>query len=201
MALEVIGAGMGRTGTHSLKLALEMLGLGPCHHMSEVISRPEQKAMWRAVARGENPGWDTIYEDYRSAVDWPTAHYWRELSAYYPEARVILSVRDPEKWHQSVVSTIARTMGPDSDPETFGTSVIAKQIFGGRIDDRDHAIAIHNAHNAAVRAELPPDRLLVFEAAQGWEPLCAFLGVDVPDEPYPHSNTTGDFQARMQQRR
>ena len=99
MSLEVIGAGFGRTGTHSLKLALEWLVFAPCHHMTEVIAHPEQAQMWRAVARGESPGWDAIYAGYRSAVDWPTAHFWRVLAAYYPRAKLILTRRDPDAWH------------------------------------------------------------------------------------------------------
>ncbi len=195
MALEVIGAGMGRTGTHSLKLALEMLGLGPCHHMSEVMARPGQKEIWRAAGRGEPTDWDMAYQGYRSAVDWPTVHFWRELAAYYPNARIILTVRDPVRWHESVMNTIARSMGPDNDQDSFGVAVVAKQVFGGRIADREHAIAVHQAHNAAVAAAIPPERLLTYEVSQGWEPLCAFLGVPVPQAPFPHSNTTEEFRA------
>ena len=200
MALEVIGAGMGRTGTHSLKLALEMLGLGPCHHMSEVMARPGQKEIWRAAGRGEPTDWDMAYQGYRSAVDWPTVHFWRELAAYYPNARIILTVRDPVRWHESVMNTIARSMGPDNDQDSFGVAVVAKQVFGGRIADREHAIAVHKAHNAAVAAAIPPERLLTYEVREGWEPLCAFLGVPVPEGPFPHSNTTEAFRALFEGR-
>jgi hypothetical protein len=197
MSLEVIGAGMGRTGTHSLKLALNRLGFGPCHHMSEVITREDQSRMWRAVARGESPGWEALYAGYRSAVDWPTAHYWRELAAVYPAAKLILTVRDPEAWHRSVVQTIGEAIGRDTGGETFGARVIAGEIFGGRMMDRDHAIAVYEAHNAAVKAAIPPARLLVYEVAEGWEPLCAHLGVPAPGEAFPLTNTTEEFRARI----
>jgi hypothetical protein len=200
MTLEVIGAGLGRTGTHSLKLALEQLGFGPCHHMSEVMSRPEQREMWRAVARGESPGWDALYDGYRAAVDWPTAHYWRQLADVYPAAKMLLSVRDPEAWHRSVVKTIGEDVA-GGDPDSFGTRVISREVFAGRIMDRDHAIAVYEAHNAAVRAAFGPDRLLVYEVAEGWGPLCAHLGVPVPATPFPLTNTTDEFRARMAARR
>ena len=200
MSLAVIGAGLGRTGTHSLKLALGQLGFGPCHHMTELIGNPEQTQVWRAVARGERRDWDKIYAGYRSAVDWPTAHYWRELAAYYPQARMVLTVRDPDLWHKSVVSTIANGMAPGNNPESFGYKVIGQAVFGGRVTDRDHAVAVYEAHNAAVKAAIPPERLLVYEVAQGWGPLCAHLGVPVPDAPFPLTNTTSEFRAVMAER-
>jgi hypothetical protein len=194
--LEVIGAGLGRTGTHSLKLALDELGFGPCHHMSEVMTNPTQRDRWRAKARGEAIDWEALYEGYRSAVDWPTAHYWRELSEVYPDAKLILTVRDPDQWHRSVTKTIAETM-VGGDPDSFGVRVIFNEVFGGRIMDRDHAVAVYEAHNAAVKAAIPPERLLVYEVAQGWGPLCSHLGVPVPEAPFPLSNTTDEFRARM----
>ena len=112
MALSVIGAGFGRTGTESMKLALEALGLGPCHHMKEGLPNPEQISLWRAVARGEPADWDQIFEGYRSAVDWPAAHYWRELAAHYPDAKVVLTVRSPESWYASMENTILKVISP-----------------------------------------------------------------------------------------
>lgn len=200
MPLDVIGVGLGRTGTHSLKLAFNMLGFGPTHHMSEVMTNPEQKQLWRAKARGEPISWDALYAGYRSAVDWPTAHYWRELPEVYPDARLVLTERDPVAWHKSVVATIANAVRPGDDPDTFGARVIGKEVFGGRITDPDHAISVFEAHNAAVKAAFGPDRLLVYEVTQGWAPLCAHLGVAVPDEPFPLTNTTEEFRARMARR-
>lgn len=198
MTLMVIGAGMGRTGTYSLKLALGMLGFGPCHHMTEVIGNEAQKAFWRAAGRGEAVDWEQGYAGYRSAVDWPTAHFWRELSAYYPDARVILTTRDPGAWYASVANTISRGFGAEgNDPATFGVAVIGNTVFGGRFGDRAHAIAVYEAHNRAVRETIPPARRLDYEAGQGWEPLCDFLGVPVPAEAYPHRNSTEEFLSRQ----
>ena len=194
MTLEVISAGLGRTGTHSMKLALAMLGFGPCHHMTELIGNDGQTQMWRAHVRGEAPGWDALYAGYRSAVDWPTAHYWRELADYYPKAKLLLTVRDADKWHKSVVATIAKAMNSTNNPESFGRKVIGEQVFGGRIEDRDHAVGVYEAHNAAVKSAFGPDRLLVYDVAEGWGPLCAHLGVPEPGEPFPVTNTTVEFQ-------
>ena len=107
MALEIIGPGFGRTGTHSLKIALEHLGFGPCHHMFEVRDHPEQLPAWEAVARGEPVDWDEVFRGYRAQVDWPGARVWRELARHWPEAKVILTVRDPDEWFDSVQATIA----------------------------------------------------------------------------------------------
>ena len=197
MALDIIGAGMGRTGTYSLKLALEQIGFGPCHHMTEVNRSPEQKALWRAAGKGHLPNWDAAYAGYRSAVDWPTAHFWRELSAYYSDAKVILTVRDPQAWYDSVAQTVRFMMDAANDPESFGVAVIGNGVFGGRYDDRDYAIAAYEAHNAAVRTALPQERLLVYQASEGWGPLCAFLGVPLPSEPFPRTNSTAEFRARI----
>ncbi|MDK1373581.1 MULTISPECIES: sulfotransferase family protein [unclassified Sinorhizobium] len=198
MALDIIGAGFGRTGTHSLKLALEQIGFGPCHHMSEVGRSPEQKALWRAAGKGQLPDWDEAYAGYRSAVDWPTAHFWRELSAYYPDAKFILTVRDPEAWHRSVMQTIGPMSDPaTNDPASFGVAVVGQTVFGGHIADRSHAISVYQAHNAAVRKALPAGRLLTYEVSDGWEPLCSFLEVPVPSQPFPHSNSTSEFRSQL----
>ncbi|MES0099170.1 sulfotransferase family protein [Mesorhizobium sp. M0019] len=198
MALYVIGAGMGRTGTYSLKLALEHLGFGPCHHMADVHANPEQKALWRAAGQGQLPTWDAAYAGYLSAVDWPTAHFWREVSDHYSDAKVILTVRDPEAWYDSMAQTIGLTMdAATNDPQSFGVAVVGNTVFGGRFDNRDHAIAVYEAHNASVKSTLPPERLLTYQASEGWEPLCAFLGVQLPSAPFPRTNSTAEFRARI----
>lgn len=198
MALDVIGAGMGRTGTFSLKLALEQLAFGPCHHMADVLAHPHQKALWRAAGRGDLPDWDDALAGYRSAVDWPSAYFWQELSEHYPDARVILTVRDPADWYESMTQTIALTMDPlANDPESFGVAVIGIGIFGGRFEDRDHAIAVYEAHNAAVKERVPAQRLLVYDVSEGWEPLCAFLNVPQPSQPFPRTNSSAKFRARI----
>ena len=201
MALDIIGAGFGRTGTNSLKWALEELGFAPCHHMVEVIGNPAQVALWAAAARGEAADWDRVFAGYRAQVDWPGAHYWRELAARYPEAKVILSLRSPESWHKSVMSTIYPALVEGLTHEDEGRrlhaemayEIIVQQQFDGRLDDPEHAMAVFRRHNEAVKKEIPPERLLVFEAKDGWAPLCRFLGVPEPTTPYPSRNSSQAF--------
>lgn len=201
MALDIIGPGFGRTGTNSLKLALETLGFGPCHHMFEVRDNPEQLPAWQAAARGERVDWDRMFQGYRSQTDWPGARYWRELATHYPEARVILTVRDPDAWFDSVQATIvpflaARGQHPSPHVNAIaemGHEAIVTQVFADRLTDRAHATRVFRDHVAEVQATIPPDRLLTFEVRQGWEPLCAFLGRDVPDQPFPKTNSSKQF--------
>ena len=196
MTLSFIGAGFGRTGTMSLKLALEQLGLGPCYHMTEVFKNPAAPDWWYAAA--QNPAkadWGKIFAGYASTVDWPNATYWKELAEAYPDAKVILTERDPDTWFESTQATIFADRGP-MDPEAPFPRMVRKvvyDLFDGRIHDRDHAIAVFKAHNAQVRATIPPERLLVYEVAQGWKPLCDFLGVPVPGEAMPKVNTREQF--------
>ena len=200
MALAVIGAGFGRTGTESMKLALEALGLGPCHHMREVTANPAQLTTWRAVAQGARPDWSDVFAGYHSAVDWPAAYFWRELSAYYPEAKVLLTVRSAESWYESMANTIFKVLKASTEPASVGIKVVAEGVFGGRLDDRAHAIAVYEKNIADVKAAFPPERLLVYELGSGWAPLCAFLGEPVPDMPYPRTNSTEAFNAGAAER-
>lgn len=204
MPLKVVGAGFGRTGTNSLKLALEQLGFGPCHHMFEVRDNPDQLPYWQAIARGETPDWDAIFADYNASVDWPSARFWRELAAHFADARVLLSVRSPESWIKSVHATIwpslrdREKLEPGSRRDRLDTSyeLVVRQTFDERLDDAAYAMSVFRAHNEAVQREIPPERLLVYTVGDGWEPLCRFLGVDVPDTPYPHTNSTAEFRER-----
>jgi hypothetical protein len=199
MTLRVIGAGFGRTGTDSMRQALEMLGFGPCHHMREVMAKPEQRALWRAVAAGAAPDWDHIFKGYVSAVDWPSAFYWRELSRHYPDAKMLLTVRSSESWYESMTMTIFKGISKDDDPASLGIQLITKRVFDDRIDDRDHVIATYEKNNAEVKAAFGPERLLAFEIGDGWGPLCRFLGVAIPDAPYPHANSTAAFRSEFVQ--
>lgn len=201
MALQVIGAGLGRTGTLTLKTALEMLGFGPCHHMLEVFANPQQVPFWNRAADGEPVEWEDVFADYRASVDWPSAHFYAELADRYPQAKVILSLRDPQRWFDSMSETILKSMammgldkGPPAanHPLRFGGVIIPQNTFGYDFSEAN-VIAAFNRHNAQVRRRIPADRLLVFEAAQGWEPLCAFLGVPVPDKPFPRVNSREEF--------
>lgn len=201
MGLEIIGPGFGRTGTNSLKVALEALGFGPCHHMFEVRDNPDALPVWEAAARGEPMDWGDVFRDYRSQVDWPGARYWRELARRFPDARVVLTVRDPDDWFDSVQATIMPLLaarGTHPSPHVnriadMAHETVAVQVFGDRMADRDHAIRVFRDHVATVKSEIPADRLLVFDPRDGWEPLCAFLEVDVPDMPFPRTNSSKEF--------
>jgi Sulfotransferase domain len=201
MPLEIIGPGFGRTGTNSLKLALEQLGFGPCHHMFEVRDHPEQLANWEAAARGERVDWDHVFSGYKSQVDWPGARYWRELAQHYKKAKVILSVRDPDSWFDSVQATIApfvAARGTHPSPHAnaiaeMGYQTVSVQVFGDRLSDRDHATRIFRRHIAEVQSEIPSDRLLTFDLRSGWKPLCEFLEVEAPDIPFPKTNSSKAF--------
>ena len=202
MGLSVIGAGLGRTGTMSLKLALEQLGQGPTHHMSEVIKDPPQASFWARAFDGEAVDWDEGLKGYGSSCDWPSAWFWEPMAKHWPDAKIVLTVRDPDKWFASTQETIFHGDGPGAIPiEPIGTmmrKLVKAAGLENHLHDRDTAVAMFEAHNAQVRAACPPERLLVYEVSQGWEPLCAHLGVPVPDAPFPKSNTTEEFQARRE---
>ena len=206
MALKVVGAGFGRTGTLSLKTALERLGFGPCYHMMEVFPRPEHVAMWHRLAFEHTMDWDEIFRGFQATVDWPAARWWREIAAHYPDAKVLLSVRDPEAWYKSMSDTIYQPMkspAPDGAPEIvrlqsemIRRSVLA-ETFDNRFEDKAHAIEVFKRHNQAVRDAIDPARLLVFDVREGWTPLCRFLGVPIPGEPFPRLNDTATTQAMI----
>jgi hypothetical protein len=206
--LDVIGAGFGRTGTLSLKLALERLGFGPCHHMLELIDDPVQLALWSRVGQEpESVDWDAVFRGYRATADWPGVRFWRQITDHFAGAKVILTTRDPRQWYESAHASIYRavTAPVTGDPlAARRREIVARLVwdgeFGGRFGDAAYAIRVFNEHNEAVRRRIAADRLLVFEVTQGWEPLCAFLGVPVPDEPFPRSNDRREFAERVARR-
>ena len=202
MSLAVIGPGFGRTGTMSLKHALERLGFGPCHHMEEVFAHPEQIPHWQAVAASRPVVWDDVFAGYRSQVDWPGAHPWRELAIAYPQSKVILSVRPEAAWWTSFSATIGALFdAPDQVPlpphlRTMRDVVIEMvqvQTFGCPSTDREGVLAAYRRRTEEVCAAIPAERLLVFDVAEGWAPLCRFLDVPVPDVPFPRLNSTEQF--------
>jgi len=220
--LSVIGAGLGRTGTLSLHAALERLGFSPCEHMTNCFAHPERFGLWLEAARrkraGEAIDWRPLFASYRATVDWPGAYFRRELIAAHPEANVILTVREPERWYESARKTIyaasqARTasssarllygllgwLKPDA-ARGFRTvqETVWEGTLGGKFEDRAAAIRLFEEHNHEVAATVAPERLLVFDVKQGWEPLCNFLDVPVPTgEPFPHVNDAADFSRRQ----
>jgi hypothetical protein len=193
MALSVIGAGFGRTGTLSLKLALEQLGFGPCYHMVEVFKNPAAPGYWEAAADREPVDWDEVFAGYGATVDWPGATFYAELARAYPEAKVVLTLRDPEAWFASTQATIfGRAFDTDVPFDRMIHKVIGR-LFDQRLHDKAHVIEVYNRHNETVQQLIPPERLLVYNLAEGWAPLCAFLGVAEPDTPMPKLNSTEDF--------
>jgi hypothetical protein len=206
VALEIVGTGFGRTGTLSLKLALEQLGLGPCYHMIEVAQNPGHSVLWSAAQDGARTDWAALFASYRATVDWPSTAFWRQIVDAHPNARVIHSERPAAAWYQSMRSTIYQVMKhptPDNAPPAMheqlemARKLILRGVFDDRFEDEAHAIAVYEAHNARVKREIPSERRLVYELGQGWEPLCKFLGVPVPPTPYPRVNTTEEFVARF----
>lgn len=211
MSLAVIGAGWGRTATTSLKSALETLGFAPCHHMHDVLARQaEQVPFFQAAVDGEDMEWDELFANYKAAVDWPASHYWRELAEYYPDAKVILSVRDEESWWRSFSRTILIPMQVPlediEDPQRLALSrmvntLVADRVFKCPPDDKDAVLARYRAHIEDVQQSLPPSRLLTLEPGTEWEPLCEFLDCEVPDQAYPFLNTSKDFEEEKEEYR
>ncbi|HVT21794.1 MAG TPA: sulfotransferase [Mycobacteriales bacterium] len=201
MALRVVGAGLGRTGTNSLKLALERLLGEPCYHMLEVFPRPEHPPLWAGAYDGTAPDWDALFTGFGAAVDWPAAGLWRDIADAYPDALILLSVRDPDSWWRSASSTIFQGMEMviGGDPDNAWTQMASKMVtaFCPEWRDESAAKAAFLAHNEQVRRAAPADRLLEWQASDGWVPICERLGLPVPDEPFPHVNTTEDFRAML----
>jgi Sulfotransferase domain len=201
MALRVIGAGLGRTGTHSLKVALEQLLGGPCYHMLEVMAHPDHIASWRAATQGGFKDWDRLLAGFQAAVDWPSAAFWPELCQAYPDAVVLLSTRrDAEAWWKSANETIfvgLRDSAARQQPILQMASELLAARFCSDLGNKQAAITAYERHNAAVRAAVPKAKLIDWQPDQGWGPICAGLRIPVPVTPFPHVNTTEEFQAKF----
>jgi hypothetical protein len=214
--VKVIGAGFGRTGTASLKSALEELGFGPCYHMMEVFEHPEHADFWETVWRGEPVNWDKVLGGYEATVDWPACTFYGEFMERNPEAKVLLSVRDPERWYESMRSTIYELTKLSTRslfsrvslallaffrfgtftirPLQMGEQIGLQGTFEGKFEDKRHAIEVFNRHNEEVKRRVPKERLLVYDVKEGWGPLCEFLGVEEPDKPFPRLNDAAEVQ-------
>ncbi|MCV2868482.1 hypothetical protein OEW28_07560 [Defluviimonas sp. WL0002] len=201
MTLRVIGSGFGRTGTMSVKRALEMLGIGKCHHMGEIYGNFWQVPYWQAASRGESVDWEFLLSGYGASIDWPSAHFWRELSVAFPDARIIHTTRSAESWWQSYSDTIMKFIdagmelpdGPIRDMCDWCVQTIGEKTFGSDFRDQEAGLKAFDRRLAEVREAIPEDRLLVFDVAEGWAPLCDFLGVPVPKVPFPRTNDRRDF--------
>jgi hypothetical protein len=197
MEIAVVGAGVGRTGTHSLKLALEQLYGSPCHHMTEMMADPTQVPAWSDAINGRPVDWSVMLASYRTIVDWPGASFWPELAAANPDALVLLSVRDPESWYRSASNTIFVSfdhMPPHLQPWMDEVRKLLADRFSDRFDDPTAMMDAFQRHNDAVRAGVPSSQLLEWSAGDGWEPICDRLGLPVPAEPFPMTNTTQEFR-------
>jgi hypothetical protein len=221
MTIEVIGAGFGRTGTLSLKVALEELGFGPCYHMSELFERPEHIRHWEVAAQGEPVDWEEIFHGYRATMDWPGGAFYEELMEKYPDAKVIITVRDPQRWYESARSTIFGIQRVASSSPLFSlaaafvprvrsirrsvlmvSGLASNVMFDGRFEDREYAIGAFERWNEEVKERVPAGRLLVYEVKEGWGPLCEFLGVEAPrNKPFPHLNDAEVFSGRIRRMR
>lgn len=197
MSLKLIGAGVGRTGTLSLRQALETLLGEPCYHMFEVRDHPEHIPVWHAAARAEPVHWRGLLSPYGAAVDWPAAAFWPEIAEAFPEAVIVLSTRDAEGWWRSASSTIFQAIQGVTGPWREMVDAMLAARFTSEIHDHDAALAAFEAHNRAVRARAPAARLVEWQAGDGWAPICAALGLPVPDLPFPHVNSTEEFRAKV----
>ena len=217
MSIQLIGAGFGRTGTTSLEAALEKLGFGPCYGMEDAFGSPDHAGAWDVAARGGRVDWHALLDGYRSTLDWPAASFYEEIMEAYPEAKVILTVRNPESWYESTRNTIygvpktvyaspvlslLRLFSPRTSRASRMTEgVIWEGTFSGRFEDKEHAISIFERHVEDVKGRVPRGKLLVYSVKQGWGPLCEFLGVEEPvDEPFPHLNDTRSFLGEIRRR-
>lgn len=202
--MKIIGAGFGRTGTTSLRAALVQLGFGPCYHMLEIALKLRHARTWLAAAQGQPVDWQHFLRNYQATLDYPASAFYRELMEAFPDAKVLLSVRDPDRWYKSTLNTIyaqpaftpllRRLFPPLRTMTLMVHATIWDRIFHGRFEDRDYAISIFNQHIENVKASVPPDKLLIFDVKEGWGPLCDFLDVPVPAEPFPHLNDRVTFE-------
>jgi len=201
--MKIIGCGFGRTGSMSMKIALEQLGFGPCHHMDEVIANPEKHLpFWLAASKGEDVNWDDALKGYESCVDWPSAAYWSVLAEHYPDAKILLTTRSAESWYNSISNTIFKIIGdtmdapPNEAPNPFGEMLghmVLENTFQGNITDRDHCINIFNQNVQAVKNTFKGDKLFVYNIGDGWDGLCRWLDVPIPDMPFPRTNNQEEF--------
>jgi hypothetical protein len=213
--MKIIGAGMPRTGTLTQKMALEMLGFGPCYHMVDVLADLDQAQLWEDALDGR-PQWAEIFANFNSTVDWPGGYFYKELADFYPEAKVVLSVRDPEAWERSVRQTVWSVRNGESlirllssaqghvNPRWQGfLDMIDRLLWQGRgtfaagHEEPEQLIEAMTRHNEKVQRNIPAERLLVWNVVEGWEPLCDFLEQPIPDVPLPHINDRKEFLNRI----
>jgi len=200
MALKIIGAGLGRTGTASLKVALETLGFGNCYHMTEVMQNPSYIEGWMEAVNG-NADWDNIFADYGACVDYPACTFWRELAEHFPDAKIILTVRDADSWFDSTSETIMSPKFSDFIKNSPWGKMIEKTIWetlDNRMEDSDFMVPYFNKRNQEIIDAFPSDRLLVYQVKEGWGSLCDFLDVAVPEGDFPRINSRDETRALLE---
>ena len=208
MGLKVIGANFGRTATMSLKQGLEILGFEKCYHMSEVVVHPEHVKLWLDAWRGKDI-WTTLFAGYQAAVNWPAAAFWPQLMHVYPEAKIVLSIRDADKWFESARNTIFQSMDSNllAKDEVLRTriemlkEIIVDGTFNGDLSNKDKCIKIYKENIERCRSEVPLDRLIEFDTFLGWEQLCKELDCTIPEKPYPHVNKAAEFTHRWRKQK
>jgi hypothetical protein len=200
MALKIIGTGLGRTGTASLKVALETLGFGRCYHMTEIMKNPDFIQGWMDAANN-NPDWDKIFRDYGATVDYPACSFWKELAGHYPEAKIILTVRDANSWFDSTSETIMSPKFSGLIRNSPWGEMVGKTIWDtldNRMEDREFMVPYFENRNQEIIDAFPSDRLLVYQVKQGWNPLCEFLGVPVPNMEFPRINSRDETRELLE---
>jgi Sulfotransferase domain len=201
MALQVIGGSFGRTGSHSLALALETIGLGPCYHTHAFQDHHEHQPLWQDALDGKPVDWEALFNGYRSTVEWPTVAFLPQILEAFPRACVVLTLRDPESWYESATATIFKSLrlavhnpNPKKAVQAlFYRRLILEHTFLDRYQEKTFAIRTYNQHVQMVRNLVPGKRLLAYDVRSGWEPLCAFLEAPIPDKPFPHHNERQAF--------
>jgi hypothetical protein len=217
MSIKIIGAGFPRTGTTTLKRSLETLGYKRSYHMKELLVNPQMLHFWKTLDETGDTDWDALYANYDATVDFPCYPWYKEHMKRYPDAKVILTVRDFESWYKSVTNTVL-TAGPQTPGEKIKmmgkllTSSRARQVVGvikffkfkfftkefeGQFEDKAYAEAKWNAHIEEVKRVVPKEKLLIYDVRDGWKPLCEFLGVPEPPEPLPHLNKKENFKEML----
>ncbi len=204
MGLKVLGAGFGRTGTHSLQLALNTLGFGPCYHMFEVAKNPSHNKIWLEAIEDKPVNWQELFKAYQSAVDWPAAAFVPQLLDVFPDVKIVLTLRDPEDWYQSISKTIftslaieGKVRGMVGSSRKNMASQLFKRVFSGRYKDKEYILEAFDEHLGKVEEWVPRESLLKYRVTEGWQPLCEFLGVPVPDLAFPRSNDRQSFQSPL----
>ncbi len=204
--MKIIGAGFSRTGTYSLKHALQTLGYDPCYHGEEIFQRPDDVKIWMKALQQE-PDWRALFDGYLAGLDSPICFFWREIRATFPDAKVILTKREPDDWYESLEASLYQAMmNPERAPKeirgalNMARAIVLDYIFNGKFKDRRYAIEVYTRHNESVEASFVDDQsnLLVFEVSKGWDPLCAFLDKDIPQIPFPNTNSREQFQALLE---